>query len=131
MGEVRTEFELVNSVDDELCLRGTLAANAVRRCTVAMLVDTGAVEVFLPEDLVLQLGLRVRNNATETFQLAGPLTVRFGNRDCNVDCLVGPPGCEPLLGQIPMEAMDLVVNPRARTVTVNPASPYLPMLKMK
>jgi Aspartyl protease len=79
MGEVRTEFELVNSVDDELCLRGTLAANAVRRCTVAMLVDTGAVEVFLPEDLVLQLGLRVRNNATETFQLAGPLTVRFGN----------------------------------------------------
>ena len=34
-------------------------------------------------------------------------------------------GDEVLLGAIPMEDMDLVVNPRDRTVDVNPASPNI------
>jgi hypothetical protein len=34
-------------------------------------------------------------------------------------------GDEVLLGAIPMEEMDLVVNPRDRTVDVNPASPNI------
>ena len=34
-------------------------------------------------------------------------------------------GDEVLLGAIPMEEMDLVVDPRDRTVDVNPASPNI------
>ena len=34
-------------------------------------------------------------------------------------------GDEVLLGAIPMEEMDLVVNPRDRTVDVNPDSPNI------
>jgi hypothetical protein len=34
-------------------------------------------------------------------------------------------GDEVLLGAIPMEDMDLIVNPRDRTVAVNPASPNI------
>jgi hypothetical protein len=34
-------------------------------------------------------------------------------------------GDEVLLGAIPMEDLDLVVNPRDRTVDVNPASPTI------
>ena len=34
-------------------------------------------------------------------------------------------GDEVLLGAIPLEDMDLVVNPRDRTVDVNPASPNI------
>ena len=28
----------------------------------------------------------------------------------HVDCLVGPVGCEPLIGQIVLEALDLIVD---------------------
>jgi hypothetical protein len=35
-------------------------------------------------------------------------------------------GDEVLLGAIPMEDLDLVVQPLTRTVTVNPASPDIP-----
>ena len=34
-------------------------------------------------------------------------------------------GDEVLLGAIPMEEMDLIVNPRDRTIDVNPASPNI------
>jgi hypothetical protein len=34
-------------------------------------------------------------------------------------------GTEVLLGAIPMEDMDLVVDPRRQTVDVNPASPNI------
>ncbi len=49
--------------------------------------------------------------------------VRFKNRTGFVGALVL--GDEVLLGAIPMEEMDLVVNPRDRSVDVNPASPNI------
>jgi hypothetical protein len=39
------------------------------------------------------------------------------------DALVMPAGKIPLIGQIPLEELDLLVHPRTREVTVNPASP--------
>ena len=53
----------------------------------------------------------------------GPLVLRFKNRTGFTGALVL--GDQVLLGAIPMEDMDLVVNPRDRTVDVNPASPNL------
>ena len=35
-------------------------------------------------------------------------------------------GTEVLLGTVPMEDMDLVVNPKLGQVTVNPANPDIP-----
>jgi len=52
-----------------------------------------------------------------------PAIARFGNRTGFLGALVL--GDEVLLGAIPMEEMDLVVNPRDRTVNVNPASPNI------
>ena len=36
-----------------------------------------------------------------------------------------------LLGTVPMEDMDLIVNPSRREVTVNPASPNIPHARAK
>lgn len=44
---------------------------------------------------------------------------------------VGPPGCEPLLGQIVMESLDLIADPARRTLTPRPESPIEPTLKLK
>ena len=55
---------------------------------------------------------------------AGPIKVSFGDRLCYVGALVL--GDEVLLGSVPMEDMDLIINPGRREVTVDPASPNLP-----
>ena len=53
----------------------------------------------------------------------GPVVVRFKSRLGVMGALVL--GTEVLLGAIPMEDMDLVVNPGKRTIDVNPASPNI------
>jgi len=78
------------------------------------LTDSGAVMLTLPQDLVEALGLREKGKVIVTYAderkeerpIAGIVTVRVGNRSTDVNCIVGPPNSEPLLGQIVLEAMD-------------------------
>jgi hypothetical protein len=35
-----------------------------------------------------------------------------------------------LIGQIPLEELDLVVDPKSRELSVNPASPDMPLLDL-
>ena len=59
----------------------------------------------------------------------GPIKVKFGKRFCYVGALAL--GDEVLLGVVPMEDMDLVLNPGKRTLTVDPASPNIPHARVK
>ena len=54
----------------------------------------------------------------------GPVKVGFGKRGCFPGAFVL--GQRVLVGAIPLEDMDLVINPATRQVTVNPASPEIP-----
>jgi hypothetical protein len=63
--------------------------------------------------------------------IAGPLVLTTLGRTMNTDCLVGPPRCEPLLGQVVLERLDLIVDSAKRQLTVRPESPFLPSLKAK
>jgi clan AA aspartic protease len=98
---------------------------------VRALVDSGAMHLCLPRTVVLQLDLQVHDQRTvthadgrsEVVDYVGPVRVRFGNRQCLIGALVM--GDQPLLGAIPMEDMDLVIDPARRSVTVNPAHPNI------
>jgi clan AA aspartic protease len=98
---------------------------------VAALADTGSVFLCIPEHVRLQLRLdvletrevKLADGSRATYPYVGPLVVRFKNRTGFMGALVL--GDEVLLGVIPMEEMDLVVNPRDRTVDVNPESPNI------
>lgn len=59
----------------------------------------------------------------------GPIQIRFENRQCLTGAMVL--GNEVLLGAIPMEDMDVVINPTRQIITVNPASPNLAISKAK
>lgn len=59
----------------------------------------------------------------------GPIKVTFRDRFCYVGSLVL--GDEVLLGEVPTEDMDLVINPGRRAVTVDPASPNIPHGRVK
>ena len=98
---------------------------------VAALADTGSVFLCIPEHVRLQLRLKVletrevkrADGSRATFPYVGPLAVRFKNRTGFMGALVL--GDEVLLGAVAMEEMDLVVNPRDRSVDVNPDSPNI------
>jgi hypothetical protein len=47
-----------------------------------------------------------------------------------VDALVMPVGSTALIGQMQLEALDLVVDAKSRTVAVNAASPDMPLLDL-
>ena len=98
---------------------------------VDALADTGSVFLCIPQHVCLQLGLdvlqerevKLADGPCVSVPYVGPVLVQFKNRTGVMGALVL--GDEVLLGAIPMEDMDLVVNPRDRTVDVNPASPNI------
>jgi len=49
--------------------------------------------------------------------MVGPLRIHFQDRWCDLSALVF--GDEPLLGAVPMEMMDLVIEPGAQRLTIN------------
>jgi len=118
MGHVQTEIVLVNPRRPEL-----------EPMTVTALVNTGAVSLCIPEHIQTQLDLEVAETREATMadgsrrkmDYVGPVHVQFGSRSSFTGALVM--GDEVLLGCIPLEDMDLVVNPKLRTLTVNPDSP--------
>jgi clan AA aspartic protease len=139
MGEVRASVTLENGGDREAARRGMLEPGAVRRVQADLLVDTGAIMVLLPQDMVEALGLGELEKVVVTLAndekiekpIAGPLILTVVGRTMITDCLVGPPRCEPLLGQVVLERLDLMVDPIKRQLTVHPESPFLPSLKLK
>lgn len=120
MGLVMTRLILSNPRDP-----------AIESIEVPALADTGSVFLCIPEHVRLQLKLDVHESrevkladgSYRTYPYVGPIIARFGNRTGFLGALVL--GDEVLLGAIPMEEMDLVVNPRDRTVGINPASPNI------
>ncbi|HEX8215022.1 MAG TPA: clan AA aspartic protease [Allosphingosinicella sp.] len=122
MGIVSAQVELSSAREDDLA-----------PVEVTALVDTGSTYLCIPPHVALQLNLPVQDRRgvtladgrEETVDYVGPVRVRFANRQCIVGALVL--GNQVLLGAIPMEDMDLVINPLRRTVTVNPANPNVPM----
>ena len=87
------------------------------------------MHLCIPEHLALQLQLRelerrevvLADGHRRSVPYMGPVEVRFANRRCFTGAMVL--GDEVLLGAIPMEDMDLVLQPQLQQLTVNPASP--------
>jgi clan AA aspartic protease len=107
MGQVYAEIELRNASRTDL-----------QPITVRALVDTGALMMCIPEHLAVQLSLQRQRRVdvmlangrwVNEIDYVGPLLVRFRDRTCFVGAFVM--GDEVLLGAVPMEDMDLVIDP--------------------
>lgn len=138
MGDVYVELKLENFADRVLAERGYIDEGTVRSEKVKVLADTGSTMLVLPEDLVDALGLKRRGRIIvyaeerkEERDTAGVVTVRVGKRSMETRCVVGPPGSEPLLGQIILEELDLLVDSKEGKLIPRPESPYFPTLKLK
>ena len=118
MGTVFTEITLKNGSDLVLAQNGHISEQNVRSLAVNALVDTGAVTLVINEDICRKLGLSIED--TRTAALAGggeipckitePVRICWRNRDASCRAWVLP-GEDILLGVIPLEEMDLAVDP--------------------
>ena len=106
MGEISVDFELENPIDRGILERGLGEQSSVRRTRVQGIVNTGAIMLVLPQNVVERLGLQIQatvvvrdaDDRREERPMAGRVTVRIGDRSTRTDCVVGPPLSEVLIG---------------------------------
>lgn len=106
---------------------------------VRALVDTGATFMCVTEEVALQLGFDTEETSRQVVTLAdghqrkvpkiAPIEIHFGNRSYVTEALVL--GNECLMGVLPLEAMDLLVDPRSQQLIVNPLHPNYPVALAK
>ncbi|MBI3267382.1 MAG: aspartyl protease family protein [Planctomycetes bacterium] len=139
MGEVRVTLALANFADEENCRRGLLPPPQVRRATVEALVDTGSTRLVLPSSVVQMLGLAVLGRIPVRFaddrrdvrDRVGIVSLELMGRKTEVDAVVEPGKSYALLGQIPLEGLDLRVDCAGRRLIPNPESPDAPLSEMQ
>jgi predicted aspartyl protease len=129
IGRVLVEAAVENLKDAWDAERGMLAADDVRRVVVReALGDTGATSLSLPTGLIRQLGLDKRSekrvttiSGDGTAAVHDPVRLTIQDRDCVVEVVEVPDSVPPLIGQIPLEMLDFVVDPRSHRLIGNPA----------
>lgn len=129
MGRVLTEITVENLNDLYAVRRGLITLDEVRRITIPdAVVDTGATYLSLPAHVIRNLGLskaftkRVmtsRGPADADVYDAVWLTIQ--GRSCTLDVMEVPDPVPALVGQLPLEHLDFVVDPVQQKVIGNPA----------
>jgi predicted aspartyl protease len=128
MGKVIVSAKIENIEDLYDVAKGNLTADNIRSIEVTdAIVDTGATMLSLPTHLVHVLGLkRLRSRHAKTtggikeFDVFGTVQLTVQDRDCRVDVAGIPDDCPPLIGQVPLELLDFVVDPTGQRLIGNP-----------
>ena len=138
MGRVTTTAIIENLEDLWMSARGLQPAESVRRVQIDdAVVDTGAMILSLPTRVIQQLGLQTTGQK-RTITAGGPRTANVyqavkltvQERDCTVDVLEVPDSVPVLIGQVPLEILDFVVDVPNRRLIGNPAHGGQQMFEM-
>ena len=129
VGRVLTEAKIENLKDLWDLERGLIASEQARSMVVPdALVDTGATLLSLPTALINRLGLSkvsskpVRSSlGVSQASLYEAVRLTIGGRSCTMDVMEVPNGVPVLIGQLPLEHLDFVVDLRSRSLVGNPA----------
>ncbi|MBA3356519.1 MAG: clan AA aspartic protease [Pyrinomonadaceae bacterium] len=131
MGLVYAEIELVSTEDLMRHRRGSLSENKIKRMRIRAMVDSGAYMLVITDHIRQQLDLpliqeqvfRLADDSEIRGEVVGPVEIQFENRSTTVRAVVLPGAEEPLLGSIPLEDLDVVIDPKQQRLIVNPKSP--------
>jgi clan AA aspartic protease len=129
MGRVITEATIENMKDLYAVELGAILPDQVRKIALTdALVDTGATLLSIPTRLIQQLGLkrvgtkRVTASSGQTEAgMYGAVRLTIMGRWCTMDVMEVPDSVPVLIGQIPLEHLDFVVDLRDRKLIGNPA----------
>jgi len=129
MGRVLTEATIENLKDLWDAQRNLLPGDQARRIAVAdALADTGATLLSVPSRLIKQLGLAKAETKRVSSSTVGgeadlyeAVRLTIQGRSCTMDVMEVPDSVPVLIGQLPLEHLDLVVDLRSRSLIGNPA----------
>jgi clan AA aspartic protease len=124
MGQVMTEITLVNAEDEVRAKDGTISMDKIREETVQAVVDTGAMRLVITEELFKKLGLVHTRDLSANLadgrklpcKVTSDVRIYCNNRRTVVNAMVIPGAEKVLLGVIPLEDMDLMVDPCNQTL---------------
>ena len=125
MGTFFEEITLVNSRDIGNAREGLIPEAKIRAITLEAMPDTGAYTLVINEEVRQKLGLAIVNTLTANLADGSatkcgqtePVEIRWKNRETSLRALVVPNASKVLLGAIPLEDMDLCVDPVNRRLT--------------
>ncbi|MGA2798064.1 MAG: retropepsin-like aspartic protease [Thermoguttaceae bacterium] len=128
-GRVLVEAMLESLKDLWALEQGLIKPDQVRRIIVPdALVDTGATMLSLPTRMIRQLGLSkswtrqvTTSRGTSNADVYSSVKLTIKGRECPMDVLEVPDDVPVLIGQIPLEYLDFVVDPQSRSLIGNPA----------
>lgn len=139
MGKIFANIEVINYDDKVLAKNNIIKQEAIRKLMLNILVDIGAYNLALNQKIANQIGLekigeqtfKLANGEEQIFDIVGPVDIKFENRETTCRAVLLPEDTEPLLGQIPLEDMDIVLLPKEEKMIVNPESPYMARKDLK
>jgi clan AA aspartic protease len=119
MGCFMEEITLANAGDLRDVKRGRMSQNEVHSVTLEAMPDTGAWTLIINEELQQGLGLDIVDRVDTTladgsiveYGLTEPVEVRWKERRVACEAVVIPGATDILLGALPLEGMDLMVDP--------------------
>lgn len=116
-----------NAIDLGKWRDGTHSEQAVRHVSTTFLVDTSAAMICLTPDLIERLGIReigrrrvITANGVIERGIYEPVQVEVLDRTAILDVMDLPAGTPPLLGYVPLGALDLYPNPKKQCLEGNP-----------
>jgi clan AA aspartic protease len=138
MGHVYANVTLSNTFDVALVQRGDIPPENVRKMNVKVMVDSGARTLTINEEIAETLGLPVQkqldvvlaDGSYRKCDYVGPVNIDFENRSACCRALVLPGADEILLGVIPLEEMDVIIDPLSEQVVVHPDRPHRDQMKV-
>jgi len=127
MGKVIVKITLTNLFDLAFQKRGASKVKP-RQLEVEALVDTGATRLYLKPSVIKRLGLErvdtVRSQTTNGDAIRykyEPVQLELMGRKENFDVIEVPENVPNLLGQVPLEVLDFVVDSKGQKLIPNPA----------
>ena len=120
MVTIQAEITLKNAADKLNYERGLIKEQDVRSVTVMAVVYTGTLSLIISEELRQKLGLAIKgeeftlmafNGQRVSYNLTEEVEIRLKDRYSSIPAVVIPGAANVLLGAIPLENMDLIVNP--------------------
>ena len=126
MGKVVVRIKLTNLSDIILKRAGARKARP-REVEVEALVDTGATRLYLKPSIIEKLGLQPERkivsrttNGTVNRSEYSEVKLEILGRSATFQVVDIPEEVPNLVGQVPLEVLDFVVDPRAQRLVPNP-----------
>ena len=128
MRRIIATIEITNFIDEVLAQRGDLEKEAVRSIEVEALADSGATMLCLKQNVIEQLGLPFLEekragtaNGVVMRKIYDGAKMTLKGRTATFDVMEVPDDCPNLIGQIPLERLDFVLDLLGRQIIPNPA----------